>query len=200
MIRFIKDILDIKNLLGMQRVPPVPIPVPQFPSDEIVFRAISNVNPSFDFTAYYTGYMSIRVEIGGGQWTTYYNNSGTSVNVNGFNAGSDVIVKGNITRLTQIQDASFVAISDTLPDFDFNSTIETLDLRNAVGLINGYYPLGNNSLKELYANGNRLLGFQIGIIQSSGVNDGILWIDPNGTYASQIIAAAEAKGWSVYEL
>lgn len=193
MLRWLTNILDIKNLLGVQRV----TPDPAYPANETVMR--------FNGTTYAfntSGDFDIITTVGGVQVTTHHSSVGIFSGT--MDEGTDVIVRGSITDLDAGVNCNFIAFANYLTAIRVatsHHTLKTIDLRNA-GDVHNFYRYTPPSIPTIYANAqySDLANFAQGLIDDSTVTDGTLWIDPAQQYASYVITAAQAKGWSVYYL
>ena len=196
MIRFIKNILDIKNLLGMQR-PIQPIPDPAYPANEMVLRTNGN---TVTFTPIFTGTIYYRYTYNGTTSVSPYTDDYSGMAFSNYcDNGTDVVITGNVTQIDVDNDIEFVALNNTVANLSIFSSVKTLDLRNADSLLGiGYMPFG---VETLYVKATilNLQGLARTVINFSP-NGGTLWINPNDTYAADVIAAAEAKGWTIYNL
>ena len=196
MIRFVKDILDVKNIIGMQRVQPDPA----YPAGELVLRSVEHY---FYYIPYYTGYLTYSGidqtdhVIGGSIPDTY---SGQADFISSVKPDSDFIFRGDIVQLDLVDSGnniSFVAVNNTLYQLDIQNDVQTLDLRNADNIQSiGTQPFGVTTLYAI-ANNAMQRGVCTTIINNSP-DGGILWIDHTQAYAAAVIAAAISHGWHVY--
>lgn len=202
MIRFIKKILDIKNILGMQRTP-IPTPLPAYPANQFVMRSDVLIN---DVTPTFTGSQMWLTVTEYGNTHTYYFPQVASGNVLqvATDIGTDAIFEqGNITDMDlSAADVNFVAVNDTVQNITINNNLRTLDLRNAAVLTSvAAYPSFPYGVRELYARATDIIRREI---SKSFINNspdgGVLWIDRTQTYAADVIAAAEAHNWTIYDL
>ena len=195
MVRFITDILDVKNLLGMQRI----IPEPAYPVNETVMRfsgTTYNFNvvagSSFDITRIYNGHPV----------TLHYTNPGNYTG--NMDEGTDIIVTG-ATDIEPGSGCNFVAFGNDLTAIRISSVwgvLFEMDLRNA-GDVHSFYTYSLNVVYTIYANAQYadLANFTQSVIEHSTMTtNGVLWIDPTEAYAASVITAAQTKGWTVYNL
>ena len=198
MIRFIKNILDIKNLLGMQRTIP-PVPDPAYPANQFVLR--SQISGLITFIPIYNGTLHMQYTQGGVviETDSPSGNSGTTFAI--FNdIGEDLVITGNLEQITINGGVDFVAVNNTVDTiFDVGLDTAVLDMRNADNLV-GLLPAITN-IRTLYAIANnstqRTLCKQI---IDNGIDGGVLWIDRTQAYAMQVIASATAHSWTVNDL
>lgn len=205
MIRWIKNILDIKNLLGMVRNVP---PDPQYDPNNIVIRTALNKTWLY---LKYTGTVSVGYTYGGQSGFTEIFGpefSETFKTVDN-DQGTDAIITGYITEITirGTYKYEFLAIGNTVTHLKFygggsSADLHTLDFRNATNLASiGYSSNSIPNISRIYTLADNAAELAIeDFITNSNITDGELWINPNGTYASTIIAAAQTKGWSIYNL
>lgn len=197
-MRFVLDILDIQNILGMQRTQPQPA----YDSDLIVLR--SN-NPIVYTTLTFTGAITI--------YYTYNNVeqqevrlandwSGVYMPLPTADAETDIKIRGNITQADFSASANsiyFTAANDALTNLLIELPTKTLDLRNAAALNSiGYLPFG---VETLYARAtNTTERSMMWSVINNSPTGGTLWIDRTQAYANDVISAAQARGWNVYNL
>lgn len=197
MLRWLTHILDIKNLLGMQRIP---LPMPIYPPDEFVMRALND--DVLDFTPNFTGTLTVRV--GEDEDTYPVGYSGAEISVGPISAGTDVILTGNITSVSLLHGANvqLLSINDTVDFVSLADNITVLDLRNGSNVLMYDLSISNVNVRELYANARTIVlkSLSTNVINGSTVADGIVWVDRNEPDIAQVITAAENKGWTVYEL
>lgn len=191
MIRFITHILDVLNVLGMQRV----VPMPTHPANELVMRAAADGN--VDYTATFTGNLIVQAN---GETDTYPDTySGIQIGVAGVAANTDIVLTGNITKIffLGMANISMLVVNNTTTNFAVSQNMKILDLRNA-NLISGFV-INSDNLSQVYAIANTIAqkNISVDMITNSSVSNGILWIDGSQTYAADVIAAAQAKGWMV---
>lgn len=191
----LKHILDPKNVLMSDRTP---TPDPQYPTDQTIFRPVEESFGHLSFIAYYTGDLTVTYD--GNTYTFDSSQSGHMNIISGIPAGDVAIFTGAISQFVATQMGDYVSVGDTLTNVSLGS-IRIIDLRNAnnnlIGHVSTHVPT-----HTLYAKATSvsLKDLCLDILTESTVSDGILWINPNDTYAADVIAAAQAKGWSVYEL
>lgn len=198
MIRYIKDILDIKNVLGMQR----PQPLPAYPAGQTVFR--NNNGLSVSIVPIYTGTITFQYSVGGVTQTITHpvSHSGLSIVLLTPDQGTDIVITGDLQQLTfNSNNVDFIAVGNTLGDLNIRNNIKILDLRNADALTS-YGVVPYSSVDTLYAiaTTSATSAISSGVISSSTVTDGVLWIKSSETYAQDVIAVAKAHGWKVYYL
>ena len=191
MTRFVKDILDVKNVLGAQRVQPIP----SFDPSLIVLRAA--INDNVDYTPTFIGTLTVQAK---GETATYPDSySGVQIGVLDMIANEDVLLSGNISNIFLLNSAnvSLLAINNTATFFAITRNIKTLDLRNATSITG--FVIREDNLNQIYAIANNITQKNIScdMINSSGSIGGILWIDNSQTYADDVIEAARLKGWTV---
>ena len=198
MIRYIKDILDIKNILGAQ-----PTPLPLRPANETVIHALANTT----ITPYFTGTLTIKRVVNGTESTITRNSSQSGIGWNfPSDRNTDVIITGNLQKIEIAQHhggTDYQAIADTVEELVINGAAGVIDLRNANAIqaasISGALTKGT---KVLYANATTADAKSacISIINGSNVAYSTLWIDRTQPYAQDVIAVAKAHGWRVYYL
>ena len=193
MIRFITDILDVKNLLGMQRTP---IPMPEYPANETVLRFPGN---TAEFILY------------GGSYTVSYTYNGTiyTNNYTGSNTfnlstdvGTDIIIIGATDVNVAIGSCTFAVLGSSVTYYADNGTVQTIDIRNVGIFVIGGGVITGSGIKTLYVHAtttNRQSASNTFINRSVNTN-GVLWIDPTEAYAASVITTAQTKGWTVYDL
>ena len=194
MIRYIKKILDIKNILGMKRG--VTPPDPPRNSKELFMHSNDG---SFSYTPYFTG--DVNVTINEETIRLDESQSGTELTATSSSSVVQSWIVGETYRLNIASGApvAIVAVNDSLRQLDITTTyLRTLDLRHAVmieeinndNLYNTVYRLYaialNNTQKDICTR----------LINESIFNNGELWINAE-PYAADVIAAAVAKGWTV---
>lgn len=203
MWRFVKDIFDVKNIFGMQRTP-IPIPIPQYPANETVLQGISD---SVRFTPYYSSGLSIQVTktyngiTSTNTFDDSYSGIGQFIQID---EGTDVIITGSLQRIDCGNDVELLAVGNTItfiPAAGIGTSTRILDTRN-ISTATIANPLNANIVDTIYAIPNttpaRLLCERT--LAASSVAVGILFIDRSATFADQVIAAATAKGWQIYDL
>lgn len=203
MIRFIKNILDIKNLLGMQRVvPPTPIVDPQVyltPSASNTFIAT--------FT---TGELIVQYLSGGvvieERYDTSYSGQPITVSPDFNSFGVNIINTDDRLTIDTIEILSgthAVSIGNNVLNVRIPESIETLDAENAwllETITNTDANYGMDSLRA-YAETTDQRDAYIGVINNNVAPYGLtpsLYIDANETYAADVITAATAQGWYIY--
>ena len=208
MIRFITNILDIKNILGMQRAlppaPPAPTPDPELVANINAIRT-QDGNPKICMA--FSGNITIQGIYQGSSFTITLPDGWSGAEIPNIYADpeTDVTAQGAITDVIiyNYYGYNYVAISDTVTAVIFADSLAdalyTLDLRNAASLsslpssgalfINRIYALATN---ENVANSIASL------ISNSTIANGEVWINNEDAYAAEIVAAAAAKGWTVY--
>lgn len=191
----LKHILDPKNVLMSDRTP---TPDPQYPTYQTIFRPVEESFVHLIFIAYYTGDLTVTYD---GNTYTFDNSQSGHVNIiSGIPAGDVAIFTGALSKFVITQIADYVAVGDTLIMINLMSA-GTIDLRNANNnLIGGINTHAQTHTLYAKATSVSLKDLCLNILTNSTVSDGTLWINPSDTYAADVIAAAEAKGWSVYEL
>ena len=197
MIRYIKDILDIKNILGAQR----PQPLPAYPADQVVIRA--HTTTTIQYKPIYTGDLRVLYTYGGVDREDIVPDTLSGVMAAcACDPGTDVVLIGNVTQVTDFNAyVDFYAASNTITYIRVYDHIKTLDLRNA-DLLGSWGFSPSCAVETLYAIATTswLSGISQSIISSSSVADGVLWIDRTQPYADSVITTARAKGWKVYYL
>ena len=195
MIRFLTHILDIKNLLGMQRVvPPTP-----YPANEIVLRTNGN---TVTFTPVFTGSITVRYRYNGTNTEVTYGNVWSGQQMSSYSDyGTDFIIIGNVTQIEiNSGDVEFVAINNTVGSIDdLDAQVRTLDLRNATGLSGmSMHAFG---ITELYALATTVNNSNLSaMIIYNSPDGGTLWIDQTQAYAATVVSMAEAHNWTIYDL
>jgi len=187
MIRFIKNILDIKNILGMARA------LAPYPANELIIR--SNGQGDLEFIPVYTGTLTI-VQ---GANTNYYPDtlSGTGFIIPA-NEGDSITITGNITGLDMHGfDSDLLAVNDSLVDLKIAERLYIVDLRNADQIQNFTYDADEVDTLYAIADNAAQKDVCVAIITNSSVSNGTLWIDGAQAYAADVIAAAQAKGWRI---
>lgn len=203
MIRFILNILDIKNILGMQRVSPTPDPQTNFRD---VFLKSSETG-AYSITASRIVYqIELDYTDSDGISTTITTISDATFNISVL---GDTIIKLNngddnyywgIDKMDENTD--YVSVSGKLDWIRTESgnadKLQYIDLRNAENLIE--LPIAVN-LKTLYAKATTetLRDLCLELLNNSIVR-GVLWIAESDTYAQDVVALARTKGWRVYYL
>lgn len=201
MIRFIKNILDIKNLLGMQRVVP-PTPPEPYPANEIVLRTNGN---TVTFTPVFTGSITVRYTYNGTNTEVTYGNVWSGQQMSSYSDyGTDFIIIGNVTQIEVGADVEFLSYGNTI-DYLYLYVVDSpnlriLDLRNLVS-ISSYAISYACNINTIYANAttSEIKDFTVSAINGSP-DGGVLWIDRTQTYAADVIAAAQAHNWTIYDL
>ena len=192
MSRFVKNILDVKNVLGMERA------LAPYPANELVMRAAANGN--VDYTATFTGDLTVQANSETDTYPDTY--SGVQIGVTDVVANTDIVLTGNITKIFFVGSAniSMLVVNNTTTYFAVSQNMKILDLRNA-DLISGYV-INTDNLSQVYAIANTIAQKNISVtmITNSSISNGTLWIDNMQTYAADVITAAIAKGWNVYYL
>lgn len=198
-IRFIKNILDIKNILGMQRAP---VPDPVHPANQVVIR--NAVAGDMKFVPYFTGTITV-YRPGFAPMDVPDTQSGIPVYELDLQADTDIVLTGNIDYIEFESDANvrMFALNNTIHQLriPMPESLEVLDLRNAENSM-AVYAFDTYYGREVYVNSENIESAGLGkyVIEHNTINDGILWIDRTGAYAEETIAMAEAKGWTVYDL
>jgi hypothetical protein len=190
MIRFIKNILDVKNILGMQRA------LPTYPANELILRAATY--GGIVFVPTYNG--DLTVQVAGNTYTYSNSYSGSHIGVTGVTANTDVRLTGDIHAIgTDTADINFLAISNGVQGLEIDSGIKVIDLRNANDIRYNQFFWSGDDVDTLYAiaNNNNQGRVSKAIIQHSTVADGTLWINAAQAYAQDVIAAAKSKGWRI---
>ena len=173
----------------MQRV----VPMPTYPANELIIR--SNGNVSIQFIPTYTGTLTIVH----GSNTDYYPStlSGTGFTIPA-NDGDIFTITGNITGLDMDgHDSDLLAVNDSLVDLKIADDLNIVDLRNAAVLQNFTYVADDVDTLYAIADNVEQKDVCVAIITNSSASNGTLWIDGAQTYAADVIAAANAKGWRV---
>lgn len=203
MIRFLTHILDIKNLLGMQRTP-IPTPLPVYPANQFVMRS-DTINT--DVTPVFTG-SSINLTVTESGVTHTYNfpsiASGTQIHITA-DPGTDIIWEGALQRIAfnnVPSGISFVALNDTMDQlYDIDDETRTLDLRNGAAFTIFFERTSVLGITELYARADTSQIKNVSVVAINASPDGgVLWIDRTQPYAADVIAAAEAHNWTIYDL
>ena len=202
MIRFLTHILDIKNLLGMQRTP-TPTPLPAYPANQFVMRSIVANNT---FTPVFTGDLLVTTTHGGITSTISIpdTSSGTYVII-ATDPGTDIILEGALQRIAfnnVPSGISFVALNDTMDQlYDIDDETRTLDLRNGAAFTIFFERTSVLGITELYARADTSQIKNVSVVAINASPDGgVLWIDRTQPYAADVIAAAEAHNWTIYDL
>lgn len=194
-------ILDVLNVLGGRRN--IPTPDPQYPNNQFILQRGEGL-PAVRMQPFYTGSLTTQwTENGTGQEIISPSSQSGSVIFTNGDPDTDIIFIGNITKVVSGSGCIFAAANNTLTELDISNApnMNELDLRNGT-LLSVLTVATSNNIKTIYALANEIgvSNSIISIISTSTITDGVLWINPNDTYATSVIAAAEAKGWSVYNL
>lgn len=195
MIRFIKNILDIKNILGMNRVSPIS------PHDPEALFMHSN-DGMFTVTPYWNG--TIHVQNYQEQYDLDESHSGEAIT---FGDSEDIVAQGIIfgdvytLDIADDQKISHIAVSKYLEYFIINGYVRLADLRNGDALNRVVIRNNTNDIVELYAIANNETQRDICVrILNTSPYEGTLatlWINAAQPYAADVIAAATAKGWTI---
>lgn len=197
MIRFVKNILDVKNVLGMSREVP-PIPDPQRNPEELFMHSNDG---DFGYTPYFTG----TVNIFNGKMNIIRGESLSGIEVV-TNTGNNVVqswIIGDTYRLVLPNNAPIAILSpnNKLKQIDITTTyLHILDLRNAdqIEEITNGNPYNEISTLYAIANNTTQRDICIHLINNSIYTTyAILWIKRTQPYASDVIAVARTKGWSI---
>lgn len=202
MIRFVKNILDVKNVLGMDRQP---IPDPQYPANMTVIRSVAN---STFLMLTLAGDVKVTYIHNGSEVIVYLLRSlwsGVAYRVTA-DPETDIKIEGNATGIT-INGAykySFVSIGNTIQStvgVNTSQYLTTLDFRNSTAL-GGFTAIATAHVKTVYANASTplLANIMTSVINGSLESDCKLYIDPNDAYAASVIATAESRGWEIHNL
>ena len=197
----ITDILDIKNLLGKNRLQPIP----QYPADQLVIRS---KDTSFAFNITFPTTLNVQYTYNGVTLTATYDNSHSgSTELLNVDIETDIIFTSpNSLQYADIPSGerySFFAPNNTIQNFWYQGLkyADVVDLRNASSLasVGG---TNNNQTSVVYV-GDTTAGIRVAanaIINDSIYSDGVLWLKPGTTEAAHIRSVAENKGWRVYDL
>ena len=190
-MRFIKNILDIKNLLGMQRTPAFPDPL-QDPDTLVLMYTISGVYLDIQYAG---ADINVTVTEYGTESTAAYTGSYISLY-----ADPDTYTKiyPDVTRVNGISNhVKYMAINSTITATLLPADLEILDLRNASALTNVMlgYPSG---LNRLYANCTNSALYNIckNAITNSGVT-GTVYIKRGETHTDDLVTDAINQSWEV---
>lgn len=176
-------------------------PMPLYPAEELVMRSVAG---TLDFKPSFTGTIDVYYTLNGADMHASYSTSGINVSLI-LDPNTDVRVIGTVTSVILTNNLSLLAISNTVTYLTMmydSFSRGTIDFRNAISL-NGFTILGSPvDIAEVYvsANDNFITNSIANLISQSIYSDGALWINRNDTYAATVISAAEAKGWTVYDL
>ena len=201
MIRFITHILDIKNLLGMQRnTPPMPI---------VCVCKTSYINSC-----------SLRLYFNGDQAEIVYNDyydaelktlvathSPYAIGINP-DPDTDITISGDIYQLGVFGMENMI-VGNTIQTLNFlenygwiECPLISIDLRNAdnLHLVSATKPLAR--LETIYANAKTsgLANISTQLINDAVLATGDVYVDVNEPYASTVITAANNKGWTIHYL
>ena len=179
----------------MQRIP---VPMPIYPPDEFVMRALND--GGLYFTPNFNGTLTVRFGESEDTYPAAY--SGTEIGVDPISADTDVILTGNITSVSfhHAANVQLLSINEDTLFVSLADNITVLDLRNGTNVSSSDLSICN--VRELYANASNpaMTSLSVNVINSSSVVDGIVWVDRDDLNVAQVITAAENKGWTVYEL
>lgn len=192
MIRFIKNILDVKNILGMQRA------LPTYPANELILRAATD--GGIMFTPTYNG--DLTVQVAGNTYTYSNAYSGSYIGVSGVTVNTDVRITGDVRTIgipENMANINFLAIPNGVWGLEISEGLKVIDLRNANDIGYNQFFWNGDDVDTLYAiaNNNNQRRVSRDIIQNSTVADGTLWINAAQAYAQDVIAAAKSKGWRI---
>ena len=180
---------------------PIPVPEPQYPANELVLVAS---NSMVDFTPTYTGSIDVEVTYNGETNTETFtsDHSGENIGVSA-DIGSEIIIRGSVTNILINHSVSKLVTNDMLmrPYLHAATDLQIIDFRNSTYLANSDLA-ATNIVSQIYtlATDSGYSSLVVHIIQRSTITNGYLFIKRNGGYANTIIAAAEAKGWTVIDL
>lgn len=203
MIRWIQNILDIKNILWMDRVPP--IPDPQTMHSRVYLKSSETGQYTIIVSRVVTYWQVDYVDSDGNEQIAFSaSNPNLSISVLG---GSVInIINGNdhaFWGISQMDERTqYVSVSRRLNYIRTGSGradgLQYIDLRNAEDLME--LPIAAN-LKTLYAKATTetLRDLCLTLLNNS-VSRGVLWISESDTYAQDVVALARTKGWKVYYL
>ena len=196
MIRFVKDILDVKNVLGMERLQPMPTPDAQTAADTIVLRSdaydtqLNSIAFSGDLTITETQGGIPMVRVVDDSWDLQLH----------ADIGTDILIQGNMLVANDFtHDITYISANNTIEDIRIlGSPVQILDLRNAYAQ-HDFYIQGTTPLQCIYARCTNLavaLGFEyyFGITTYTGD----IWINPYEEFAYRVMQAAQDAGWNVY--
>ena len=202
MIRFVKNILDVKNVLGMDRQP---IPDPQYPANMTAIRSVAN---STFLMLTLTGDVKVTYIHNGSEIIVYLLRtlwSGVAYRVTA-DPETDITIEGNVTGITinGTYKYSFISIGNTIQSIvgvNTSQHLTTLDFRNSTAL-GGFAAIATAHVKTVYANASTplLANIMTSVINGSLESDCKLYIDLNDAYAASVIATAESRGWTIYNL
>lgn len=215
MIRFIKNILDVKNLLGKLRSVPA--------SNSIVFTTAMQ-DPAIRISG--TGDIVIRSNSGGSPvQSTYTNPVLALVNISA-DAGTQVELLGDVTAVyftdgigCDISDLSLntdvlerlaltnqslqeVVVNANLRELDINycANLTHLDISAAPGLQN-FGQTGNPAITLIRARTSiSMVAIEIGQMITYSSGTGTVYVPTADPYYSIIATAASNKGWTIEEL
>jgi hypothetical protein len=204
MIRFIKNILDINNLLGMQRVvpptPPTPILNPQ-----IEMRSVGGTcifMPTFT-----SGELIVQYTSGGvlieEHYDTSYSGTAISVNVDGSYLIKIKNTDSNLTinAIEAIQNINSVEIIDHVESVQIPQAVTTLNIQNASELETVIPTESQFGVIALYGRATNTDERDASKeVIDYNVNPGsicTLLIDSGETYAADVITTAITAGWNV---
>lgn len=204
MIRFITDILDVKNLLGMQRAIPIPDPMYPMPANasQLGIKILSA--GSFIFTpTSASAYIYADLYRGGIVVGNYLMNSGAVRTISSLQAGDVLIFTTSLTDLLiQNNNTESIALNSDLAQLDVSicSGLKCVDFRNATSLLNSVSFSTSGDIQLIYdtANNNATQSAVNWLILN--YTPGVLYIDPDGVYYSSLKTLAIARGWTVYDL
>lgn len=198
-MRFIKDILDIKNVLGKYQT--------------FTLKIITGTSGTAFYGFTCVGDMILKYIDGGVEnIETYTDYSGTLSF--GYDSNTNITVEGFLTEFTRyggrIEEADFGGMK-TIENIQLSGSsqlqklnvsgctnLQTLNLSSCLSLYD--LNIENCSLISViyYAANNEDVSTAIAdAISNSDVNNGTLYTNSAGTYYSIIAAAAIAKGWTI---
>lgn len=185
----------------MQRVvPPIPVPIPV--ADQCVLH---NESSPLRFSVGMNDVLDVNYIDPSGTPQTYTESiSGLVTRSFAIKQNTDAVLTGDIYAVYISQGTTYVAISNRMSGMTIDATnnLRVVDFRNA-DLLSGF---GNDPdrvyIEQIYTHpSNPNIGYIVTqIISETTASDGILWLHTSNPDAASMRSAAEAKGWTVYEL
>lgn len=190
-MRYPTHILDIKNLLGMQRTPVFPDPL----QDPDVLVLMYTISGGYLDIQYAGADINVTETVGGTESTAVY--TGSYIYLYG-DADTYTKVFPDVTRVNGISDeVKYMAINSTITATLLPADLEILDLRNASALTNVMLGYPSN-LNRLYANCTNAALYAISknAITNSGAT-GTVYIKRGETYTDALATDAINQSWEV---
>lgn len=204
MIRFVKNILDITNILGMKRGNPEPDPVPDW--QHVTLQSAETGSFYINVGTVLT-YAHVEYTNPDGKQKEAVSNYPPQFNVDVMQFTDILVSNGNNvynwSRITVDINASYFAPSSRLLGvyLQSNGALKKVDLRNAndnFSFLNESY---ESTIETIYARvaSEHLLTEIERLIDGNSIR-GVIWIDKSEAYAEDMTTYARSKGWTVYEL